>query len=308
VAGGERAALRSRRLAIAALVLASCRPPASLDADASVALAAAPEDTGVSATVPSASAAPVVAAPPATSDWCVDGLSVLDEDVCYVLPPLPAGQPRRLLVYLHGIVPPTADSPQKHTVQGVVLHASVRAGVAALVPRGRRGLGPANARDWWGWPTTSDAVAEHAPSIIRRLAEARRKLESVAGVKFERTYLAGSSSGAYFVAALAAHGELFPDDFPVDGFGAMSGGGAGEGSAGRLGRLPPRPFYVGFGTYDDDTKAKALSLVSALRAAHWPVRVAEHPLGHGANEIYLDEAFAFWHESDVAPAPTARAP
>ena len=26
------------------------------------------------------------------------------------------------------------------------------------------------------------AVAEHAPSIIRRLAEARRKLESVAGV------------------------------------------------------------------------------------------------------------------------------
>lgn len=243
-----------------------------------------------------------VAALPATSDWCVDGLSVLDEDVCYVLPPLPAGQPRRLLVYLHGIVPPTPDSPQKHTVQGVVLHASVRAGVAALVPRGRRGLGPPAARDWWGWPTTSDAVAALAPSILRRIAEARRKLESVAGVTFERTYLAGSSSGAYFVAALAAHGELFPDDLPIDGFGAMSGGGAGEGSAARLGRSPPRPFYVGFGTYDEDTKAKALSLVSALQAARWPVRVAEHPLGHGANEIYLDEAFAYWQDWDAGGA------
>jgi predicted esterase len=300
--------VRSRRLALAALVLASCRRPASLVADASVEAAPEPDASAASAAVPSASAAPVVVEPPATSDWCVDGLSALDEDVCYVLPPMPAGPPRRLLVYLHGIVPPTPDSPQKHTVQSVVLHASVRAGVAALVPRGRRGYGPAGARDWWGWPSSSDAVAALAPSIFRRLAEARRKLESVAGVTFERTYLAGSSSGAYFVAAVAAHGELLPDDFPVDGFGAMSGGGAGEGTAGRLGRSPPRPFYVGFGTYDDDTRARALSLVSALRAARWPVRVAEHPLGHGANEVYLDEAFAFWLESDATPAPSAMAP
>lgn len=245
-----------------------------------------------------ASASTLVAAPPATSDWCVDGLSELDEDVCYVLPPLAAGKPRRLLVYLHGIVPPTPDSPQKHTVEGVVLRASTRAGVAALLPRGRRGLGPTGARDWWGWPTASGAITDLAPSMIRRWADARKKLEGLAGVTFERTYLAGSSSGAYFVAGLAAHAEVFPGDFPVDGFGAMSGGGTGDGSVARLSRSPPRPFYVGFGTYDDDTRTKARSLVSALQAAHWPVRVAEHPLGHGANEVYLDEAFAFWEESD----------
>jgi predicted esterase len=289
------------RLALA-LVLASCRSPTTLDAGASVASASAPRVADSSAEMPSASVAPVasvVAAPPATSDWCGDGLSVLDTDDCYVLPPLAAGKPRRLLVYLHGIVPPTPDSPQKHTVQNVVLHASVRAGVAALVPRGRRGLGPPGARDWWGWPTTSGAITELAPSILLRLAESRKRLEAVAGVTFERTYLAGSSSGAYFVAALAPHADLFPADFPVDGFGAMSGGAAGGDSVGRLSRSPPRPFYVGFGTYDEDTKTSARSLASALQAAHWPVRVAQHPFGHGAKEVYLDEAFAFWEESDA---------
>ena len=287
------------RRALVALVLASCRSPATLDAGASVASAPAPDVPGGSAEVPSAPVASVEAPPPATSDWCVDGLSVLDADDCYVLPPPAAGEPRRLLVYLHGIVPPTPDSPQKHTVENVVLHASVRAGVAALVPRGRRGLGPPSARDWWGWPTTSAAIAELAPSILRRLAESRRKLEAVTGVTFERTYLAGSSSGAYFVAALAAHEDLFPADFPVDGFGAMSGGASGEGGVERLSHSPPHPFYVGFGTYDEDTKASARFLGSTLRAAHWPVRVAEHPFGHGAKEVYLDEAFAFWEESDA---------
>jgi hypothetical protein len=28
------------------------------------------------------------------------------------------------------------------------------------------------------------------------------------------------------------------------------------------------------------------------------VRVAEHPFGHGAREVYLDEAFAFWDSKE----------
>ncbi|HEY8042350.1 MAG TPA: hypothetical protein VIF15_21250, partial [Polyangiaceae bacterium] len=215
------------------------------------------------------------------SDWCVDGLSALAEDVCYVLPPLAAGRPRRLLVYLHGIVPPVPDSPQKHTVEAAVLHASLRAGVAALVPRGRRGIGPSQARDWWAWPTTSAAVAALAPSIVAGWVEAKKKLEALAGAPFDRTYLAGSSNGAYFLAALAVRGDLPTAAFPVDGFGAMSGGGA----SGKVTSASPRPFYVGFGTFDDETKTSARSLITVLHSAHWPVRVAEHPFGHGASEV-----------------------
>jgi hypothetical protein len=42
----------------------------------------------------------------------------------------------------------------------------------------------------------------------------------------------------------------------------------------------------------------ARALAGLLRGAGWPVRVAEHPLGHGAKEVYLDEALAFWREHE----------
>jgi len=41
-----------------------------------------------------------------STDWCIEGMVPLDEDVCYILPPLAQDKPRRLLVYLHGIVRP----------------------------------------------------------------------------------------------------------------------------------------------------------------------------------------------------------
>jgi predicted esterase len=236
--------------------------------------------------------------PPVVTDWCTDGLSPLDEDVCYVLPPLDARKPRRLLIYLHGIVPPQPTSPQKHTVESAVFHASVRAGAAALVPRGLRGIGPAHATDWWAWPTAPATHAELTPSIALRWSAAKKKLEAIAGAPFDRTYLAGSSNGAYYLAALALRGDLVALGFSIDGFGAMSGGASGGQRP--LNQFASRPFYIGFGTYDDETRSRAHSLATTLEAAHWPVRIAEHPLGHGASEVYLDEAFAFWDAMDVA--------
>lgn len=278
-----------------------------------LALAACRGHDGVEGTPPppraSAPARPVPAAPssgadasrddtpqgaPPTSvatDWCTDGMPALAEDVCYVLPGGANGAPKALLVYLHGIVPPVPDSPQKRTVQRAVLAASTRAGFAALVPRGRRGIGPGHERDWWAWPTTAEAHAQLTSSIVARWVDAKRALEDRTGAPFERTYLAGSSNGAFYVTALALHGDVPTTGFPVDGFGAMSGGGASSGPAARA---EPRPFYVGFGTYDAESSARARSLAALLRAARWPVRLAEHPFGHGAHEEYLDEAFSFW--------------
>jgi predicted esterase len=280
--------------------VAACRSnasPSTGSAAPSVSSVSSARPGTISGERPSSSVPPPAVTPAASvaTDWCVDGLSALDEDVCYVLPPIETGPPLRLLVYLHGIVPPVPDSPQKHTVEGAVVRASVRAGAAALVPRGRRGLGPTQARDWWAWPTTPSAIAALAPSMVARWAEGKKKLETIIGRPFERTYLAGSSNGAYFVAALALRGDLPSSVFPVDGFGAISGGAAG---AGPLSGVAPRPFYVGYGTYDEETKARVPSLVAALKSAHWPVLAAEHPLGHGANEAYLDEAFAFWDAQD----------
>ncbi len=310
--------MRAARLAPAYIVapalvlsLAACRNPRD-DVRADAAAASVVTATASAQTSPHAAAPSTVATaaqmppptpqppPPIVTDWCIDGLTALDEETCYVLPI--AGdaaaadadaRPRALLVYLHGIVPPTPVSPQKERVQLAVLHAARRANAAALVPRGLRGIGPGDARDWWAWPTEPGAHGKHAATLVAKWGEAKRRLEKVAGAPFERTYLAGSSNGAYFLTALALRGDLDRLGFPVDGYAAISGGSPGGRAPSSL-PSPARPFYVGYGTYDEETKPGARALAALLVAAHWPTRAAEHPFAHGARQEYLDEAFAFW--------------
>lgn len=219
--------------------------------------------------------------------WCLDGWRGLDEGTCYLFPEGEATSTKRLLIYLSGIVPPVARSPQKENVQRVVASAARRARAAVLLPRGRRGIGPADAKDWWAWPTSAADYAKHAATMVAEWKAARDKLEQALGLRFERTYLAGSSSGAYFVSALALAGG-----FDVDGYAAASGGATGLGASRDAG-IARRPFYVGYAT-GDPTSGGPKALGAYLTAAGWPVRVVPHPGGHGAREEYLDEAFAFW--------------
>ncbi len=229
---------------------------------------------------------PAEPAPNVETDWCIEGVPALDAETCYVLPSQPTPT---LLVYLHGIVPPEATSPQKTKVETVVKESALRAGVAALLPRGNQGLaGPGHDR-WWGWPTTGKSYRRHASELVARITEKQQKLEQIAGAPFARRYVAGSSSGAYFTALLALHGGM-----AADGFGAMSGGAGSK--TGELAGLAPKPFYVGYGTQDSVGPA-ARELAEVLRGAGWPVRIAAHPLGHGAHQIYIDEALKFFGES-----------
>lgn len=223
--------------------------------------------------------------------WCSDAVRTLDEETCFVLPDQPS---TTLLVYLHGIVPPAQTSPQLENFERVVADATLEAGAIALIPRGDQGLAPAKYKGWWGWPTGLPSYRAHTERLLARLESKQLKLEKLLGVKMRRRYLAGSSAGAYYVALLALHGA-----YPADGYGAMSGG-AGVRTE-RLGELPPKPFYVGFGRHDSvGTSARALGQL--LENAGWPVKIAAHEVGHGARKVYIDEAFVFWREAE----PTAR--
>jgi predicted esterase len=206
---------------------------------------------------------------------------------------LPDAPPDTLLIYLHGIVPPAGPSPQKTNLETVVSNAARRAGVAALLPRGERGLGPKGQEHWWGWPTGEAPYRQRGPALVRSILEARARFEAFSGLTFARVYLAGSSSGAYFVSALARKGAL-----PADGFAAISGG-AGSPTP-ELAALAPKPFYIGHGTHDP-AATSARALAALLRRAGWPVRLEAHPLPHGTSEVYLDEAFAFWREQARGP-------
>jgi predicted esterase len=177
----------------------------------------------------------------------------------------------------------------------VVATSARRAGIAALLPRGQQGLAPKGRDNWWGWPTNQPTYEAYAAGMIATIAEKRKKLESWVGLPFSRIYLAGSSSGAYFVSRLALHGDL-----QADGYGAMSGGSVPEGVD--LAHVTPKPFYVGYGQYDP-ARGAARTLATLLRGAGWPVREAAHPTGHGARSIYLDEAFAFFSEQKGSSPP-----
>lgn len=239
---------------------------------------------------PTESAPPTTPWPPsppgAQSDFCIEGVDALDESSCYVLPDTPTDE---LLIYLHGIVPPTKTSRQKTNFETVVKVASRRAKVAALMPRGRVGQAPKGHEKWWGWPTSRASYQALAGELVAEMNDKRRRLEALTGRPFQRVYLAGSSSGAYFVTALVARHAL-----PVDGYGILSG--AADAWDVDLTKLPPTPVYIGFGTYDTVGSA-ARALGARLAGAGFPVKVAAHPLPHGTAEIYLDEAFAHFRAS-----------
>jgi predicted esterase len=263
----------------------SAKAPPAVAASASAPALAEPAATSAPAPPASASAAPPwpPPAPAVQTDWCTELVSALDEETCYVLP---ERRPTELLVYLHGIVPPGSTSVQKTNFQEVVANAARRAGVAALIPRGETGLAGKARRNSWSWPTSGEQHVKHAKRLAASLEARQKKLEALTGVAFDRRYLAGSSAGAYFTVALALHGY-----FAAEGYGAMSGGARVFGTDPT--QVPARPFYIGYGTHDNVGPA-AEALGASLTKAGWRVLVSKHPLGHGAKEIYLDEAFVFW--------------
>jgi predicted esterase len=205
---------------------------------------------------------------------------------------MPEGElrsPRTLLIYLHGVIAPTGR--MQAYVQGVVARAARAHGIVAIVPRGRRGIGPAKTNDWWAWPTTGAAYARYADELVAEWKSARASLEESIGAPFERVWLAGSSNGAYFATVLALKGR-----FEADAYGAISGGMRGRFTKDDLAERKRVPFYVGYGS-QDEAKTDPIALADLLREAKWPYKAAEHRVGHGAHDVYMGEAFAFWEQS-----------
>jgi predicted esterase len=220
-------------------------------------------------------------------------MTPLDEETCYVVP---EARTDELLLYLHGTIPPGKTSVQKTNLGTVLANVAQRNQVAVLLPRGRRGLAAQTQKDWWGWPTSEAQYARWTPELVASFVDKRNKLEALAGTRFARFYLAGSSAGAYFAAALALKGKL-----EADAVAAISGGAWVEQN--EVAKLAPLPFYVGYGRHDT-VAGRAQALGARLLSAGWPVKVAIHPLPHGAREVYLDEALAFFREPH--PIPKAR--
>ncbi len=114
--------MRALLLGLLAIALAACRPGPGAEVRVSAA-ADASADANANADADAGLDTGSTVVVDVKSDWCVEGMKGLDDDCCYVDPP----GATRLLVYLHGIVPPVKDSVQKRTVEGAVLNAATRA-------------------------------------------------------------------------------------------------------------------------------------------------------------------------------------
>lgn len=281
------------RAATVLLLLGACHrssPPEPPEPpEPSAGAAAAPDAEAAVAEAPPDAA--VRALPDVPSEWCLEGWRGLDEATCYLVPEGGEGaragigaEPDELLIYLAGIVPPGRRSAPKEHVQRVVGNVARRHRLVAMLPRGRVGIGPKDAKEWWAWPTSPVDYVKYARTLVEEWKAERRALEDALGRPFRKVYLAGSSSGAYFLTMLAFAGAV---DF--DGYIATSGGSVGPGASPKAVK---RPFYVGWGS-GDPTNGGPKALAAYLRTQGWPALGTEHATGHGAREAYLDEALGY---------------
>jgi predicted esterase len=167
--------------------------------------------------------------------------------------------------------------------------AGKRLGFAMIAPRGRRGVARSEMKDYWAWPTSSAAQQQCEADVIQEWMEARRILEERAGKKFDKVYVFGFSSGAYYASSLALRGRL-----PVDGY-AVFAGGAAPYTKPMMSHVRLRPpIFVGYGLKDKSALKDCRKLAAALRALRWKHKEMAVPrAGHTITDGELREAITF---------------
>lgn len=208
--------------------------------------------------------------------WCSDETETLPNGLCYI----DGGhqeENRTLVVFLHGMIGKDVDWQwlQEKALTRQAKQSKFEA-VFARAPLGSGG---------YVWPGSLAAQEASEQELIDGWNAARAFLEQRNGKRYDKVFLMGFSSGAYFVSALALRGRV---DF--DGY-AVFAGGAGGLAAPDVARKAP--VYVGVCAEDRQTANHSRSFGSALAARGWPHRVDEQPVGHMFGDVHVAHALAY---------------
>jgi predicted esterase len=195
------------------------------------------------------------------------------------------------VVFLHGVIKP--DTTWQWAQQRAIARAAQRKGFSVLMPRGRRGIGPAQMKDWWTWPTSVAAQRAVEAELLAEWDQAQKTLESRRGKAFERVLVFGFSNGAYYATALALLGRL-----QVQGYGIFAGGAGAKYLVGPAKGTTRRPrIYVGYGLKDRAHKDPK-GLARALKQLGWPHQEnARKRGGHSMGDAQLDAAIDFLRDA-----------
>lgn len=239
--------------------------------------------------------------------WCAPELAALEGEVCAKVPSREADGPRTLVIFLHGVIQP--DSGWQWAQQRAAARAAATHGFSAIMPRGRRGRGPAGMEDWWTWPNGVAAQAENEVAILGEWARAKAALEEKSGKPFERVWIFGFSNGAYYATSLALRGRLSSKDegVHVDGFAAFAGGSGGAHleRAAKASALRT-PLFVAWGGKDKAHRDQ-VELARMLKRLRWPTASEGAPkAGHVMTDHAVASAVRFLDGAKIAPRPPAR--
>ena len=209
---------------------------------------------------------------------------MLPGETCLAAPER-SSEPRTVVLFLHSLV--GLDTSWQWEQQRTISRAATKRGMAALMPRGRLGLGPGRAPDVWAWPTAERTERAVEAELVAEWTRARARAEERLG-RFDRVFVFGFSSGAYYAASLALR-----DRIGADGFGLIAGGSGSKWKARKARAVERRaPIFVGYGT-KDPARGDPRALGRLLRELAWPHRLDSAPVGHTVTNAQLDRAFEY---------------
>jgi predicted esterase len=228
------------------------------------------------------------------SKWCAPELLEVGNETCFWVPE-PEGLPARadalvappgtLVIFLHGLT--TEGQGGSVEAPRLMVRLATRYRFAALMPHGRRGIGPGRDPHVWAWPNSKTAQAEVEAEILRDIKSARAALEARVG-RFEKTVVFGFSNGAYYATSLA-----FRDKLVVDGYAMFAGGSGNKYDAILAERVSQRvPVFVGYGTKDPD-RQRQRDLIALLRRLGWKHQALAAKVGHTVAGEHIEAALRF---------------
>jgi predicted esterase len=217
--------------------------------------------------------------------WCAPELETLVHDVCLYMPANSGAKPRTVVIFLHSLV--GRGTSWQWEQQRTMMQTADRHGFAVLMPRGRLGVGPGRAPDIWAWPTAQRTEAEFEPALVAEWAAARAVAEKRLGA-FERTFVVGFSSGAYYAASLALRNPI-----GAQGFALFAGGSGSKWKASGAKSVTTRaPVFIGYGT-KDPSRRDPQAYAKLLKELAWPHRLDSAPVGHTVTHAQLTRAFEY---------------
>jgi predicted esterase len=221
--------------------------------------------------------------------WCAPEVSELSDRTCWFDGGVPADGRRTLVVYLHGAYAATPGF--QHLQQKALALMAKRYNFTLLLPTAPKSAGG------YVWPGTADAQKNEEQAILANIVASKADLEARAGKKFDETFIAGFSSGAYYGSSLALRSGI-----DVDGY-MFFAGGSGWVKPAANGKRPP--IFVAVSAADKQTASHSRALGGSLAALGWPRRVEERNVGHAVDWGFMQRAIG-WLRSQSPYKPPVK--